>query len=90
MFSIPKNAVYQRISRRRFMELGGGAASALGVGGMTLGLSSTITRNKLQAAPSDDAKWKQYAGSKLVFMSENTPPSFAIRDNIKAYDLRDA
>ena len=39
----------------------------------------------MQAASSDDAKWKQYAGSKLVFMSENTPPSFAIRDNIKAF-----
>ena len=35
-----------------------------------------------------DAKWRQYEGSKLVFMSENTPPSFAIRDNIKSfYDL---
>lgn len=85
MFSIPKNAVYQRINRRKFLELGGGAASALGVGGLTLGLGSTITRSKVQAASSDDAKWKQYAGSKLVFMSENTPPSFAIRDNIKAF-----
>ena len=37
MFSIPKNAVYKRISRRKFLELGGGAASALGVGGLTLG-----------------------------------------------------
>ena len=62
MFSIPKNAVYQRINRRKFLELGGGAASALGAGGLTLGLGSTITRNKVQAASSDDAKWKQYAG----------------------------
>jgi len=85
MFSIPKNAVYQRVNRRKFLELGGGAATALGAGGLTLGLGSTITRSKVQAASTDDAKWKQYAGSKLVFMSENTPPSFAIRDNIKAF-----
>ncbi len=85
MFSIPKNAVYKRINRRKFLELGGGAAAGLGIGGLTLGLGSTITRSKVQAASSDDAKWKQYAGSKLTFMSENTPPSFAIRDNIKAF-----
>jgi multiple sugar transport system substrate-binding protein len=85
MFSIPKNAVYKRISRRKFMELGGGAATALGAGSITLGLGSTITRSRVQAQSSDEAKWKQYAGSKLVFMSENTPPSFAIRDNIKTF-----
>ena len=85
MFSIPKNAVFKRINRRKFLELGGGTAAALGAGSMTLGLSSVITRSPVQAASSDDAKWKQYAGSKLVFLSENTPPSFAIRDNIKAF-----
>jgi multiple sugar transport system substrate-binding protein len=47
MFSIPRNAVYKRISRRRFLEMGGGAASALGVGSMTLGLGSTITRSRV-------------------------------------------
>ena len=47
-----------------------------------------ITRRPAYAASSDDAKWKQYSGSKLVFMSENTPPSFAIRENLKPfYDL---
>ncbi|WP_119390032.1 extracellular solute-binding protein [Taklimakanibacter lacteus] len=85
MFYVPKDAVYSRVSRRKFLELGGGAASALGVGSLTLGLGSTVTRSRVQAASSDDAKWKQYSGSKLVFMSENTPPSFAIRDNIKAF-----
>lgn len=49
MFSIPKNAVYHRVSRRRFLELGGGAAAALGAGSLTLGLGSTITRSKVQA-----------------------------------------
>lgn len=85
MFYVPKNAVYKRVSRRKFLEMGGAAASMLGVGSLTLGLGSAITRSRAQAASSEDAKWKQYAGSKLIFMSENTPPSFAIRDNIKAF-----
>ena len=82
MFHVPRNAVYRRIDRRRFLELGGGAASALGVGSVAVGLNSVITRRPAYAASSDDAKWKQYSGSKLVFMSENTPPSFAIRENL--------
>src|SRR5690554_6092688 len=85
MFYTPKDAIYTRVSRRKFLELGGSAASMLGTGSLTLGLGSTITRSRVQAQSSDDAKWKQYSGSKLVFMSENTPPSFAIRDNIKAF-----
>ena len=85
MFHVPKDAVYTRVSRRKFLEIGGGAAVGLGVGGLTLGLNSVITATKVQAASSDDAKWKQYSGSKLKFISENTPPSFAIRDNIKAF-----
>jgi multiple sugar transport system substrate-binding protein len=88
MFYVPKHAVYRRISRRRFLELGGSAAVRLGAGAVAVGLGSQIVRNPVHAASSDDAKWKQYSGSKLVFMSENTPPSFAIRDNLQAfYDL---
>lgn len=88
MFYVPKNAEYRRISRRKFLELGGSAAVALGAGSVAVGLNSVITRNPVMAASSDDAKWKQYSGSKLVFMSENTPPSFAIRDKLKTfYDL---
>jgi multiple sugar transport system substrate-binding protein len=85
MFRRPDNATYRSVSRRRFLELGGKAATFLGAGSMTLGLDSVIVRNRVQAQSSDDAKWKQYSGSKLTFMSENTPPSFAIRDNIKAF-----
>ena len=88
MFHVPKNAHFRRVSRRKFMELGGGVATALGAGSIAVGLNSTIFRSKVQAQSSDEAKWKQYEGSKLVFMSENTPPSFAIRDNLQAfYDL---
>ncbi len=88
MFHKPKNAQVSRVSRRRFLELGGYGATMLGTGSLAVGLNSTIMSSRVQAASSDDAKWKQYAGSKLTFLSENTPPSFAIRDNIKAfYDL---
>jgi len=85
MFNVPKNAIYKRISRRKFLELGGGVATALGAGTIAVGLNSTIMRTPVQAASSPEAKMKQYAGSKLVFMSENTPPSFAIRDKIKEF-----
>jgi multiple sugar transport system substrate-binding protein len=88
MFHVPKNAIYRRVSKRRFLELGGGVATTLGAGSVAVGLNSVITRRPAYAQSSADAKWKQYSGSKLVFMSENTPPSFAIRDNLKPfYDL---
>ncbi|MDJ0946999.1 MAG: extracellular solute-binding protein [Kiloniellales bacterium] len=85
MFFVPRNAIYKRVSRRKFLELGGGVATALGAGSIAVGLNSVISRTPVYAASSDDAKWKQYAGSKLVFMSENTPPSFAIRDNLEEF-----
>jgi multiple sugar transport system substrate-binding protein len=85
MFYKPKNALYSRISRRRFLELGGYGATALGTGSLAVGLNSMIMHSPVQAQSSDDAKWKQYSGSKLTFLSENTPPSFAIRENIKSF-----
>jgi len=88
MFRVPNNPIHNRVSRRKFLELGGGVATAMGAGSIAVGLNSVINKTPVQAASGDEAKWKQYAGSKLVFMSENTPPSFAIRDNLKAfYDL---
>jgi multiple sugar transport system substrate-binding protein len=88
MFYRPKNPLYRRVSRRKFLELGGAGATMLGTGSLAVGLNSVIMHSRVQAQSSNDAKWKQYAGSKLVFLSENTPPTFAIRDNIKAfYDL---
>ena len=88
MFYTPKNAIHKRVSRRKFLELGGYGATMLGTGSLAAGLNSVIMHSPVQAQSSDDAKWKQYSGSKLTFLSENTPPSFAIKDNIKAfYDL---
>ena len=62
MFYVPKNAVYRRIDRRRFLELGGGAATALCAGSIAGGLNSVISRTPAYAASWDDAKWKQYSG----------------------------
>jgi len=88
MFYKPKKTLHTSISRRKFLELGGAGASMLGMGALGVGLNSTIMSSRVQAASSDDAKWKQFAGSKLVFLSENTPPSFAIREKIQSfYDL---
>jgi multiple sugar transport system substrate-binding protein len=60
VFHVPKNAVYRRVSRRRFLELGGGVATTLGAGSVAVGLSSAITRRPAYAQSSADAKWKQY------------------------------
>ncbi len=85
MFYVPKNALSKKVNRRKFLELGGGATAALGAGALSVGFNSVIMKTPVQAASSEDAKWKQYSGSKLVFMSENTPPSFAIRENIEKF-----
>ncbi len=88
MFYTPKKAIHTPINRRKFLELGGYGASMLGTGSLAVGMNSMIMSSAVQAQSSDDAKWKQFAGSKLVFLSENTPPSFAIREKLTAfYDL---
>ena len=44
MFYVPKHAVYRRISRRRFLELGGSAAVRLGTGAVAVGLALVLVR----------------------------------------------
>ncbi len=56
MFHKPKNALYKTVSRRRFLELGGYGAAALGVGSLAVGMNSTIMATRVQAASSEDAK----------------------------------
>ena len=84
MFYVPKNPIYKSVSRRDFLKMGGGAATALGAGSIALGLSSVINRRPVYAQSSDAAKWKQYEGSKLVFMSENTPGT---ANNLPSYSF---
>lgn len=88
MFYMPKKPMYRRVSRRKFLELGGAGASLMGAGTLGVSLGSMIVPTRVSAQSSEDAKWKQYSGSKLVFLSENTPPSFAIREKLQEfYDL---
>ena len=42
MFNVPKKALYKTISRRKFLELGGGTAVALGAGSIPARSASQI------------------------------------------------
>jgi multiple sugar transport system substrate-binding protein len=84
MFYKPKNAVCSRVNRRKFRQKGGAGATMLGTGSLAVDLDATIMHSPVQATSSDEAKWRQCDGTKLVFLSCNTPPSFASRENIKA------
>jgi multiple sugar transport system substrate-binding protein len=85
MFRQLRDPIYRRISRRQFLEQGGAAIAGMGVGAVGVGLGSQIVSTPVQAASSDDAKWKQFSGSKLVFISENTPPTFALKERLKPF-----
>ncbi len=85
MFYTPKKAIHTRISRRKFLELGGAGATMLGTGALGVGLNSTIMATRVSAQSSDEAKWKQFSGSKLVFMSENNTHSFAILEKLTSF-----
>ena len=57
MFHIPKNAIYKTVSRRKFLELTGGASLAsLGAKSLAVGLSTIVVRRPVQAASSEEAK----------------------------------
>jgi multiple sugar transport system substrate-binding protein len=88
MFRQIKNPLYRRINRREFLEQGGATIAGMGVGAVAIGLGSSIVSTPVQAASSEEAKWKQFSGSKLTFISENTPPTFALKEHLKPfYDL---
>jgi len=87
----------ERMSRRQFLRTAGKAA--LG-GGMLYAVGGLVTKPRFLWAGKDKAAkeaakkvpegdvWRQYAGSKLIFMSENTPPSSAIKAHLQEfYDL---
>ncbi|MBM4340989.1 MAG: extracellular solute-binding protein [Deltaproteobacteria bacterium] len=70
-----------KISRRELLK-------GLGIGSLAL-VGGHIVKSPLSptqlAYASDDVKWKQFKGSKLVFMSEDTPPTSAIKSKIKSF-----
>lgn len=85
-----------KMSRRQFLQKAGKAA--LG-GGLLVAVGGTITQPKFSFAKGGKEKeavkrveggdlWRQYAGTKLIFMSENTPPSSAVKAySQEFYDL---
>ena len=60
----------------------------LGVGTLYL-VGGHLVNSKLSsvqlAHASDEEKWRQFAGTKLVFMSEDTPPTAAIKSKIQPF-----
>ena len=77
-----------KISRRQFLRTAG--KTALG-GSLLVAVGGTITKPKFGFAGTKEKGggevkkaeggdlWRQYAGTKLIFMSENTPPSSAVK-----------
>ncbi len=65
------------------------AIKKIGIGTLAL-IGGNIVTSKLTlsqlAYASDDEKWKQFAGSKLVFLSEDTPPTLAIKSKVKVFE----
>ncbi len=61
---------------------------SMGFGGLVL-VGGNIVKSPLGftelAHAADDTKWKQYAGSKIVFMSEDTPPTAAFKSKIQVF-----
>jgi multiple sugar transport system substrate-binding protein len=64
------------------------ALKKIGVGSLVLVgghiVKSSLSKSSLAHA-SDAEKWKQFAGSKIVFMSEDTPPTAAIKAKIQPF-----
>lgn len=64
------------------------ALKRIGIGGLVL-VGGSIVKSPLSlgdlAHAADDQKWKQFAGSKIVFMSEDTPPTAAIKAKLKPF-----
>ena len=85
MFYVPKEAIHKKVSRRDFLKMGGGAATALGAGSIALGLSSVINRRPVYAQSSDAAKWKQYEGSKMfsALLVDSGGPLPLLREELK-------
>ena len=74
----------EKMSRRSFLQNAGKAA--LG-GGLLMAVGGMIEKPKFgfSATKKGDDLWRQYAGTKLIFMSENTPPSSAIKARAKEF-----
>ena len=76
-----------RLSRRGF--LGGlGATSGLALAGCSGGGSDGAPATAKKTFANDSEKWMQYAGKKLSFITENTPPSTGIKQLVERGDFK--
>jgi multiple sugar transport system substrate-binding protein len=73
-----------RFSRRQFCKAAAGTGMLYAAGGF-LSRPKVWAATKEAKATGDAALWRQYAGSKLIFLSENTPPSSAIAARKKEF-----
>lgn len=71
------------LSRRSF--LGGMTASALALAGCGSGEEESAAKRTFA---NEAEKWKQYSGSKLTFITENTPPSTGIKQLVERGDFK--
>ena len=72
-------------SRRQFLGTVGTAAVGTGLACVAGGFLSKPSRTYAATKGVDSKLWRQYAGTKLVFLSENTPPSSAIKARAKEF-----
>lgn len=71
-----------KISRRNMLKLGGSVAAASAMAPLIAACGGSSTSSK------GGNIWKQFSGTTINFISENTPPSSAIAANLKPfYDL---
>lgn len=71
------------ISRRELLKNFGTLGTMVAVGGSVQGVFQPSAR--AAAAMTEEQKWKQFAGTKLVFMSEDTPPTGAVREHLNVF-----
>jgi multiple sugar transport system substrate-binding protein len=69
-----------KMTRRNLLKLGGSIATASAAGPLLAACGQTAS-----TAPSGGNIWKQFSGTTLNFISENTPPSSAIAANLKPF-----
>ena len=80
MFYVPKDAIYRRVSRRKFLELGGSAIAGLGAGAIAVGLGSTIFRNPVYAASASNVaacrhrNFDDFTSEMLVWVARGQVP----------------
>lgn len=71
------------------MGVAAGGITMVALGGASAGsAASRIVSRSVKPYASEADKWRQFAGSKLVFITENTPPSSGIKTLVDRGDFK--